>query len=122
MEYSELVLEHFANPRNVGVIDNADGKGQVGNPRCGDLMEMFIKVENDIITDIKFRTLGCGAAIAVSSIVTELAKGKHLDEAVVLTSKEIASELGGLPPVKMHCSVLGMQALQKAIEDYKSKR
>jgi len=120
--YSEKVMEHFMNPRNVGTIENPDGYGKVGNPVCGDLMEMFIKVEDDIITDIKFRTFGCGSAIATSSMVTEMAKGMHVDEAMKITRGDVADELEGLPPRKMHCSNLAANALQEAIKDYKSKK
>jgi nitrogen fixation NifU-like protein len=119
--YSKKVMEHFMNPRNVGVIENPDGYGKVGNPVCGDVMEIFIKVKDDIITDIKFRTFGCGSAIATSSMVTELAKGKHIDEAVKITRGDVASELEGLPPQKMHCSNLAADALHEAIKDYKNK-
>ena len=122
MEYSDLVMEHFLNPRNVGTIENADGVGREGNPVCGDLMEMYIKVDDGRITDIKFRTFGCGAAIATSSIATEIVKGKSLDEAEALTNKAIAEALGGLPPVKMHCSVLAADALKRAIENYRQKQ
>lgn len=110
------------NPRNVGVIENADGYGKVGNPVCGDLMEMYIKVKDDVITDIKFRTFGCGSAIATSSMVTELAMGRTLDEAMKLTRKDVANELEGLPPQKMHCSNLAADALHEAIKDYRSKK
>ena len=120
--YSEKVLEHFMNPRNVGTIENADGYGKVGNPVCGDLMEMYIKVENEVITDIKFRTFGCGSAIATSSMVTEMAKGMSVDEAFKITRDDVADELDGLPPKKMHCSNLAADALQAAIKDYKSKK
>jgi nitrogen fixation NifU-like protein len=119
--YSKKVMEHFMNPRNVGVIKNPDGYGKVGNPVCGDLMEMYIKVENDIIKDIKFKTFGCGSAIATSSMVTELAIGKHVDEALKITRNNVATELDGLPPQKMHCSNLAADALHAAIEDYKKK-
>lgn len=119
--YSKKVMEHFMNPRNVGVIENPDGYGKVGNPVCGDLMEIFIKVKNDVITDIKFKTFGCGSAIATSSMVTELAKGKHVDEAMKITRADVADELEGLPPHKMHCSNLAADALHEAIKDYKSK-
>ncbi len=122
MKYSDKVIEHFTNPRNVGVIENADGVGKVGNPVCGDMMEMSIKVENDVITDIKFRTFGCGAAIATSSIATELIMGKTIDEALELTNQAIAEALGGLPPVKMHCSVLAADALKSALADYYRRR
>ena len=120
--YSRKVMDHFTNPRNVGVIENPDGFGKVGNPVCGDLMEMYIKVENDIITDIKFKTFGCGSAIATSSMVTELAIGKTIDEALKLTRNDVANELDGLPPQKMHCSNLAADALHAAIEDYKKKK
>ena len=120
--YSEKVMEHFMNPRNVGTIENPDGYGKVGNPVCGDVMEMFISVEDDTISDIKFRTFGCGSAIATSSMVTELAKGKHIDEAMEITRKDVADELDGLPPRKMHCSNLAADALHEAIEDYKGKK
>ena len=120
--YSKKVLEHFMNPRNVGVIEDADGYGKVGNPVCGDLMEMYIKVKDDVITDIKFKTFGCGSAIATSSMATELAKGMHIDEALKLTRNDVATELDGLPPVKMHCSNLAADALHAAIKDYKSKK
>jgi nitrogen fixation NifU-like protein len=120
--YSKKVMEHFMNPKNVGEIENADGYGKVGNPVCGDLMEMYIKVENDIITDIKFKTFGCGSAIATSSMVTEMAKGMHIDEAMKITRDDVANELDGLPPQKMHCSNLAADALQAAIKDYKSKK
>jgi len=120
--YSKKVMEHFMNPRNVGVIENPDGYGKVGNPVCGDVMEIFIKVKDDIITDIKFRTFGCGSAIATSSMVTELAKGKHVDEAVKITRGDVASELDGLPAQKMHCSNLAADALHEAIKDYKNKK
>jgi len=116
--YSKKVMDHFMNPRNVGVIDDADGYGKVGNPVCGDLMEIFIKVKGERINDIKFRTFGCGSAIAVSSMVTEMAKGKLLDEAMKITRKDVADELDGLPPQKMHCSNLGADALHAAIQDY----
>jgi len=120
--YSKKVMEHFMNPRNVGVIENPDGYGKVGNPVCGDVMEIFIKVKDDKITDIKFRTFGCGSAIATSSMVTELAKGKHVDEAVKITRGDVASELDGLPAQKMHCSNLAADALHEAIKDYKNKK
>jgi nitrogen fixation NifU-like protein len=120
--YSKKVMEHFMNPRNVGVIENPDGYGKVGNPVCGDVMEIFIKVKDEKITDIKFRTFGCGSAIATSSMVTELAKGKHIDEAVKITRGDVASELEGLPPQKMHCSNLAADALHEAIKDYKNRR
>jgi nitrogen fixation NifU-like protein len=119
--YSPLVMEHFRNPRNVGEIPDADGVGQVGNPICGDVMKMMIKVKDDKIADIKFMTFGCGAAIATSSIATEMVKGKELDEALKLSNKAVAEALGGLPPTKMHCSNLAADAIHKAIEDYKNK-
>ncbi len=120
--YSEKVMDHFMNPRNVGEITDADGVGMEGNPICGDAMQIFIKVENDRIVDAKFRTFGCGAAIAVSSMVTEMVKGKTLDDALAISKEAVAQELGGLPPQKMHCSNLGADALRKAIEDYRSKK
>jgi len=117
-QYSEKVMDHFNNPRNVGEIENADGIGKVGNPVCGDVMNLYIKVENDVITDAKFKTFGCGAAIATSSMVTELVKGKTIEEAMSLSNRAVAEALGGLPPIKMHCSVLAEDALKSAIEDY----
>lgn len=120
--YSQKVMDHFMNPRNVGEIPDADGVGMEGNPVCGDSMQIFIKVENDHIVDAKFRTFGCGSAIAVSSMITELVKGKTLDEALSISKETVAEELGGLPPQKMHCSNLGADALKKAIEDYRSKK
>ena len=122
MEYSEQVMDHFMNPRNVGTIEDADGVGRTGNPVCGDLMEMSVKIESDVITDIKFRTFGCGAAIATSSMATELIKGKSIDEALEITNRAIAEALGGLPPVKMHCSVLAADALQAALADYYTRQ
>ena len=122
MMYSEKVLDHFRNPRNVGEIEDADGVGTVGNPVCGDMMSVYIKVEDEKIADIKFRTFGCGAAIATTSMTTELAKGKTLDEAMEITRQDVADELGGLPPVKMHCSNLAADALHEAIEDYRKKK
>ena len=119
--YSEKVMDHFSNPRNVGEIKDASGVGEVGNPVCGDMMKFYIKVENNIIKDVKFKTFGCGAAIAVSSMVSEMAMGKTIEEALALTNEAVAKELGGLPPNKMHCSNLGADALHKAIEDYKQK-
>jgi nitrogen fixation NifU-like protein len=121
MEYSDLVMEHFMNPRNVGIIEDADGVGREGNPVCGDLMEIYLKVNDGHIADIKFRTFGCGAAIATSSIATEMVKGKPLSEAEALTNRAIADALGGLPSIKMHCSVLAAGALKRAIEDYYEK-
>lgn len=120
--YSEKVMDHFMNPRNVGEIPDADGVGMEGNPTCGDAMQIFIKVKDDRIVDAKFRTFGCGAAIAVSSMITEMVKGKTLDEALAISKEAVAQELGGLPPQKMHCSNLGADALRKAIEDYRSKK
>jgi nitrogen fixation NifU-like protein len=120
--YSQKILEHFINPRNVGEIPDADGIGMEGNPICGDAMQIFIKVENDKIVDAKFKTFGCGAAIAVSSMVTEMVKGKTIEEALSISKEAVAQELDGLPPHKMHCSNLGVDALRKAIEDYKSKK
>jgi len=120
--YSDLVMEHFNNPRNVGEIPDADGVGTEGNPVCGDIMKIFIKVNDNRIEDIKFKTFGCGAAIATSSMVTEMVKGKTLEEAMEISNKMVAEALGGLPPNKMHCSNLAADALHKAIEDYKSKR
>ncbi len=116
--YSEKVMEHFKNPRNVGEIENPDGVGHVGNPVCGDIMELYIKVKDDIIADAKFKTFGCGAAIATSSIVTEMVKGKRIEEALKISNRAVAEALDGLPPVKMHCSVLAEEALRSAIEDY----
>jgi len=121
MQYSEKVMEHFRNPRNVGEIENPDGIGYVGNPVCGDIMELYIKVKNNIIVDAKFKTFGCGAAIATSSMVTELVKGKSIDEALAISNKAVAEALGGLPPIKMHCSVLAEEALKSAINDYFKK-
>lgn len=119
--YSEAVMEHFRNPRNMGVIEDADGVGEVGNPTCGDMMRITIKVNDDRIEDVKFQTLGCGAAVATSSMVTELAIGKTLDEAAEITNKSVAESLGGLPPAKMHCSNLAADGLHEAIKDYRSK-
>jgi nitrogen fixation NifU-like protein len=120
--YSEKVMDHFMHPRNVGEIENADGVGEVGNPVCGDMMTFYIKVKDDHLEDVKFKTFGCGAAIAVSSMVSEMAKGKTLDEAKKITPEKVAEELEGLPKQKFHCSNLGAQALNKAIEDYESKK
>jgi len=119
--YSTKVMEHFRNPRNVGAVEDADGVGKVGNPVCGDIMELTIKVDDNVITDAKFRTFGCGAAIATSSMVTEMVKGKQIDEALKVTNRAVAEALGGLPSVKMHCSVLAEQALKSAIQDYYDK-
>ena len=121
MLYSKTVMEHFRNPRNVGVIDDADGIGEVGNPLCGDMMTIYLKIEADRIADIKFQTFGCGSAIAVSSMLTEIAMGKTLQEAKQITNKDVAKALEGLPKNKLHCSNLGAQALHKAIEDYREK-
>lgn len=118
MKYSDKVIDHFTHPRNVGVVENADGVGKVGNPVCGDMMEMSIKVEGDVITDVRFRTFGCGAAIATSSMATELIKGKSIEQAMELTNQVIAEALDGLPPVKVHCSVLAADALKTALADY----
>lgn len=120
-QYNQKVMDHFMNPRNVGEITDADGEGTVGNPVCGDLMTFYIKVNNGRIGDVKFKTFGCGAAIAVSSIVSEMAKGKTLDEAMKITNKMVATELGGLPKNKLHCSNLGADALRKAIENYRKR-
>jgi len=119
--YSERVMEHFRNPKNVGEMENPDGTGHVGNSVCGDIMELYIKVEDNIIVDAKFKTFGCGAAIATSSMVTELVKGKTVDEALKVSNRAVAEALGGLPPIKMHCSVLAEQALKSAIDDYLAK-
>ena len=119
--YTEQVMDHFMNPRNVGEIEDASGVGTVGNAKCGDIMKIYIKVENDVITDVKFKTFGCGAAIATSSKATELVKGKTLDEALQITNKMVMDSLGGLPPVKVHCSVLAEEALHAAIQDYKDR-
>jgi len=119
--YSDKVMDHFANPRNVGVLADADGVGQVGNPVCGDMMTFYIKVEGDRLADVKFQTFGCGAAIAVSSMVSEMAKGKTLDEGLAITNDLVAAELGGLPKNKMHCSNLGADALHEAIKNYRDK-
>lgn len=119
--YTEKVMDHFSNPRNVGEIDDANGVGEVGNASCGDIMKIYLKVENNIIQDVKFKTFGCGAAIATSSMVTELAIGKTIDEALILTNQAVAEALDGLPPAKMHCSNLAADALHEAIKDYKNK-
>ena len=120
--YSEKVMDHFTNPRNVGEIENADGVGEEGNPVCGDMMTFYIKVKDNRLEDVKFKTFGCGAAIAVSSIVSEMAVGKTLEEALKITPRTVADELGGLPKNKFHCSNLGAQALHKAIQDYLDKK
>lgn len=122
MAYSEKVMDHFRHPRNVGEMENPDGIGKVGNPVCGDIMELYIKVKDDVIVDAKFQTLGCGAAIATSSMVTEMVKGKNIAEALTISNSMVAEALGGLPPVKMHCSVLAEEALQSAISDYRKKK
>ncbi len=118
MDYSEKVLDHFAHPRNVGEIEDADGVGTVGNPQCGDIMRMFLKIEDGVIKDVKFKTFGCGAAIATSSMATEMIKGKTIDEALTLTNKAVVEALEGLPPVKIHCSVLAEEAVKAAVADY----
>jgi nitrogen fixation NifU-like protein len=121
--YNEKVMEHFENPRNVGKLENADGVGEVGNATCGDIMRIYIKVDDEErISDIRFQTFGCGAAVATSSIVTEIAKGMRLDDAVALNNKDVADSLGGLPPIKLHCSNLAADALHAAIEDYRSRK
>ncbi|KTB49285.1 FeS cluster assembly scaffold protein NifU, Clostridium type [Dehalogenimonas alkenigignens] len=120
--YSPLVIDHVRNPRNIGEMENPDGVGRVGNPICGDVMELYIKVNDGIITDASFKTFGCGAAIATSSMVTEMVKGKTIEEALEISNKAVAEALGGLPPVKMHCSVLAEEALKKAIENYYERR
>ena len=122
MQYTEKVMDHFMNPRNVGTTENPDGYGKVGNPSCGDIMEIFLKIENDIITDVKFRTFGCASAIATSSVSTEMVLGKDIHEALAITNKVVAEALGGLPATKMHCSVLAEEALKEAIEDYLAKK
>ena len=121
MNYSPLVMEHFTNPRNVGEIENADGVGEVGNAKCGDIMKIYLKIENDIITDVKLKTFGCASAIATSSIATELIKGKPVSDALELTNKAVVEALGGLPAVKIHCSVLAEEAVKAAIKDYYDK-
>jgi len=120
--YTDKVMEHFRNPRNMGEIPNADGVGTVGNPVCGDLMTIYIKVKDNKLEDVKFKTFGCGAAIATSSMITELAKGKTLDEAMKITRGDVADSLGGLPPIKMHCSNLAADGLHAAIQDYLKKK
>jgi len=119
--YSEKVMEHFRDPKNVGEMENPSGIGHVGNPVCGDIMELYIKVEDDVITDAKFKTFGCGAAIATSSMVTELVKGKTIEDALKISNRAVAEALGGLPSIKMHCSVLAEEALKSAIDDYLAK-
>ena len=119
--YSEKVMDHFRNPRNLGTMEDADGVGEVGNARCGDIMKMYLKIENDVIVDVKFETFGCGSAIASSSMATELIKGKPVSEAMKLTNKAVAEALDGLPDYKMHCSVLAEEAIKSALEDYYAK-
>lgn len=121
MQYSEKVLDHFKNPRNVGEIENADGVGEVGNAKCGDIMRITMKIDDGIITDVKFKTFGCGSAIASSSMATELIKGKSVNDALALTNKAVAEALDGLPAIKMHCSVLAEEAIKKALLDYSQK-
>ena len=120
--YSEKVMDHFSNPRNVGELEDANAIGQVGNAKCGDIMKMYMRIEDDVIKDIKFKTFGCGAAVATSSMATELVKGKTVKEALELTNKAVVEALDGLPPVKMHCSVLAEEAVKLAIEDYRKKK
>ena len=120
--YSEKVMDHFRNPRNVGVIEDANGIGEVGNAKCGDIMKMYLKIENDIVTDVKFETFGCGSAIASSSMATEMIKGKPLSEVRELTNKVVAEALDGLPDYKMHCSVLAEEAIKSALEDYEKRK
>lgn len=122
LPYSEKVMDHFTNPRNVGEIPDPSGIGTVGNPVCGDVMKMYLKIENEIIVDVKFKTFGCGAAVATSSMVTEMVKGKSITEALTITNNAVAEALGGLPPVKMHCSVLAEEALRSALKDYYRKQ
>jgi len=119
--YTEKVMEHFTNPRNVGVIEDADGVGEVGNVKCGDIMKIYLKIEDEVITDVKFKTFGCGSAVASSSVATELIKGKTVKEALNLSNKEVVTELGGLPAVKVHCSVLAEEAIKAAVYDYAQK-
>ena len=120
--YSEKVMDHFLRPRNVGVIEDADGVGEVGNAKCGDIMKMYLKIDDDIITDVKFETFGCASAIASSSMATELIKGQKVEDAMALTNKAVAEALDGLPDYKMHCSVLAEEAIQSALEDYNKKK
>ena len=122
LPYSEKVMDHFTNPRNVGEIPDASGIGNVGNPICGDVMRMYLKIDHDVITDAKFKTFGCGAAVATSSMVTEMVKGKTIAEALKITNRAVAEALGGLPAVKMHCSVLAEEALRSALKDYYKKQ
>ena len=121
-EYTEKVMDHFSNPRNVGEISDADGIGEVGNAKCGDIMKIYLKIEDNVIRDVKFKTFGCGAAIATSSMVTEMVMGKTVEEALQVTNKAVAEALGGLPPVKMHCSNLAADAMHEAIKDYMKKK
>ena len=120
--YSEKVMDHFMHPRNVGIIEDADGIGEVGNAKCGDIMKMYLKIDNDVITDVKFETFGCASAIASSSMATELIKGQRVEEAMTLTNKAVAEALDGLPDYKMHCSVLAEEAIRAALEDYHKKK
>jgi nitrogen fixation NifU-like protein len=122
MDYSEKVMDHFMNPRNVGEIEDASGVGEVGNPKCGDMMRIYLKIKDNVIEEAKFKTFGCGAAIATSSMATELVKGKTINEAIKITNKAVASALGGLPAIKMHCSVLAEEALEAALNDYFKKQ
>ena len=119
--YTETVMDHFMNPRNVGEIENADGVGEVGNAKCGDIMKMYLKIDNDVITDVKFETFGCGSAIASSSMATEMVKGKTVEEALTITNKQVVDALGGLPAHKLHCSVLAEESIKSAIKDYYDK-
>jgi nitrogen fixation NifU-like protein len=120
--YSDKVMDHFSSPRNVGEIENADGVGEVGNAHCGDIMKIYLKIDDEVITDVKFKTFGCGAAIATSSIATEMIKGKTVEEALKITNKAVVESLDGLPPQKIHCSVLAEEAVKAAIEDYQKKK
>ena len=120
--YSDKVMDHFRNPRNLGIIEDADGVGKVGNAKCGDIMAIYLKIDDEVITDVKFETFGCGSAIASSSMATELIKGKHISEAAQLTNQAVTEALEGLPPQKIHCSVLAEEAIKKALEDYHSKQ
>ena len=120
--YSDKVMDHFMNPRNVGIIEDADGVGEVGNAKCGDIMRMYLNIDNDVITDVKFETFGCASAIASSSMATELIKGQKVEDAMTLTNKAVAEALDGLPDYKMHCSVLAEEAIQAALEDYNKKK
>ena len=119
--YSETVMDHFMNPRNVGSIENADGVGEVGNAKCGDIMKMYLKIENNVIVDVKFETFGCGSAIASSSMATEMIKGKTIDEALAVTNRQVVDALGGLPAHKLHCSVLAEESIKSAVKDYYDK-